>query len=239
MEIFALALLTLLASFIGTLTGFGSSTVMLPVIVLFLPLPVALFFVGIIHTFNDLWKVILFKHAVHWRLLLTFGIPGFVASVVGARVVLASDQSALLPILGIVLLIYVFLVVFEPQFKLPHNTLLSGIGGGISGFLAGTFGVGGPARSMFLSAFNFHKDTYLFTSGAIALFIDIPRLITYYAGGTQLGVDLARGLFIFVPVSFVGAEIAKKFIKKISQKRFRQVIAVFLFLVGLKFIFTS
>jgi hypothetical protein len=41
-----LCLLTLIASVIGTATGFGTSTVMIPVMVLFVPLPVALLFVG-------------------------------------------------------------------------------------------------------------------------------------------------------------------------------------------------
>ena len=76
MGIFFLTLLTFLVSIIGTITGFGMSTIMVPVVLLFLPLPETLLFVGVIHWFGDLWKILLFKHGIHKKLLIYFGIPG-------------------------------------------------------------------------------------------------------------------------------------------------------------------
>jgi len=52
--------------------------------------------------------------------------------------------------------------------------------------------------------------------------------------GTTLPNKLWWGLLIFVPFSFIGAQLAKKIIDKIPQNRFRMVIAIFLFLVGIK-----
>src|SRR3989344_3185575 len=49
MEILLISLLTLIAATIGTISGFGTSTIMVPVLVLWFPLPVTLFLVGIIH----------------------------------------------------------------------------------------------------------------------------------------------------------------------------------------------
>ena len=94
--------------------------------------------------------------------------------------------------------------------------------------------MGGAARSMFLSAFNFPKDIYIFATGAIGLIIDSGRLFTYYFGGVRLEEQLVYGLVIFIPISFIGAEFAKKFVDKIPQKLFRTVVGIFLFLVGLK-----
>lgn len=51
-----LGLLTFAASGIGTATGFGTSTVMIPVMALFVSHPVALLFVGVIHVFGDLFQ---------------------------------------------------------------------------------------------------------------------------------------------------------------------------------------
>jgi len=131
-------------------------------------------------------------------------------------------------------LFYVFLIIAKPKFKIPDNTKSAGLGGTLSGLIAGTFGIGGPVRSMFLSAFNLPKGTYLFTSGAIALFIDPARLATYILGGTKLPENLFWGLFIFIPITFIGSKIAKKFVDRIPQKKFRNVIAIFLFLAGAK-----
>src|SRR3989344_6373676 len=170
-EIILISLLTLFASFVGTLTGFGSSTVMVPVVVFFFPLPITLLFVGILHLFNDLWKVILFKHGTRWKLLLTFVIPGVFASFIGAKIALTSPPETLSKVLGLVLVGYVFLISFNPKFRLPKNSLSATTGGTLSGLMAGIFGVGGPVRTMFLSAFNFPKHIFLFTSGAIGVLI--------------------------------------------------------------------
>ena len=53
MEIVLLVLLTFFASIIGTLAGFGTSTIMVPILSLFYPFSLVLFFVGIIHWFED------------------------------------------------------------------------------------------------------------------------------------------------------------------------------------------
>ena len=76
MDIALIALLTFVGSLVGTLTGFGTSTVMVPVLVMFYPLPQALLLVGIIHWFGDIWKMLLFRSGVRWRLVLLFGVPG-------------------------------------------------------------------------------------------------------------------------------------------------------------------
>ena len=60
MDLIFLSTLVLIASIGGTLTGFGSSTFLIPFVVLIYPLPTALLFVGIIHTANDFWKIFLF-----------------------------------------------------------------------------------------------------------------------------------------------------------------------------------
>jgi len=234
MEIFLISVLTFIASFVGTISGFGLSTVMLPVLILFFPLPVTLLFVGIIHAFADFWKIILFKRAFDKKIILMFGIPGIIASLIGAKIVLTTPQTILLQVFGTFLILYVLFITFNSKFKLPRTPFYSGLGGITSGFFAGVFGMGGAVRSMFLTAFNFPKEVYLFATGAIGLIIDSGRLFTYYFGGIRLEEKLAYGLIVFIPISFFGAEIAKKLVDKIPQKIFRNVVGGFLFLVGLK-----
>ncbi len=104
----------------------------------------------------------------------------------------------------------------------------------LSGFFAGIFGIGGTIRAMFLTAFNLPKSVYLATIGAIALAIDTSRLITYLYEGTRLAPRLAWGMLLFVPASFLGARIAKRFVNRIPQQHFPKVLAVFLLLVGIR-----
>jgi len=234
MPIIYLTILTIFAATVGTLTGFGSSTIMIPVLLIFFPLPQTLLLAGIVHLFNDIWKLALFRKGIRWKLILGFGIPGILFSIIGASLAIRAPEELLSRILGAFLIGYVIFLFLKPKFKVKQNNSFAMTGGALSGFLAGVFGIGGAVRSAFLTAFDLPKAIYLATAGAIALAIDATRLITYYSGGVRLEGLLLWGLIIFIPASFIGAKIAQKLVKKIPQKYFRIIIAVFLLIFGIK-----
>ena len=236
-EILLLCLLVLVASAIGTFSGFGGSTIMVPFLLFFFPLPVTLLFSAIIHLVGDSWKMLLFrKGARQWKLMLWFAIPGAAASIAGAFVSVQAPQEVLLRVLGVFLLAYVAFLFIKPNWKLPQKNSTAALGGAASGVAAGIFGVGGAIRAAVLAAFNLPKEVYLFTSGFTALFIDSSRIAAYFAGGTRLEGLFLWGLLLFVPLSFLGAWLAKKFIDRVPEQYFRFVIALFLALAGLKFL---
>lgn len=234
MQVLSLCLLALVASGIGTATGFGTSTVMIPVLSLFVPMPVALLFVGVIHLFGDIWKVLLFKRGLDWKLILGFGLSGIAASYLGASLSLDVQSLPLKRILGGFLICYVLYLFLKSSWVLPKNTVTAISGGTLSGLFAGFFGVGGAVRGAFLSAFNLPKAVYIFTSGLIALFIDITRVSRYLTGGVRLQDNLPIALILSIPISFAGAYLAKRFLDRLPQKFFRTFIGVFLGLVGFK-----
>src|SRR3990167_1511124 len=107
MQILFLTVLTFLAGIVGTITGFGISTIMVPVVLLFLPLPQTLLLVGVIHWFGDLWKMLLFKHGVNKKLLLYFGLPGVIAAILGAMLVVRIPETIGQEIVGLIIISYV------------------------------------------------------------------------------------------------------------------------------------
>ena len=236
MEILYIALLTLIAAAIGTITGFGTSTLMIPILTVFFPPIEAIFLVSIIHWFGDIWKITLFRSGLNWRLFFLFGIVGLTTSYFGALISLDASDKMLLRVLGIFLAGYALFLVFQSRFKIPARKATALIGGALSGFFAGMFGIGGTIRSAFLSAFDLPKAIYIATAGAIGLLVDSTRILTYFAGSVTLPKELWYGLLLFIPISFLGAQIAKKVVDKIPQEKFRAVIAVFLFLIGTKLI---
>jgi len=237
MEIFYITLLTLIAATIGTITGFGTSTLMIPVLVIFFPPVEAIFLVAIIHWFGNIWKIALFRSGFNLRLLALFGVVGLVTSYLGAYISLGANEEVLLRVLGAFLAGYALFVAFQSKFKIPAGNLTALSGGALSGFFAGMFGVGGAIRSAFLSAFDLPKAVFIATAGAIGLLVDSTRIITYFIGGATLPRELWYGLILFIPVSFIGARIAKKVVDRIPQNKFRLVIAVFLLAIGTKLIF--
>ncbi|MFH1632023.1 MAG: sulfite exporter TauE/SafE family protein [bacterium] len=236
-ELLLITILTIVASLVGTLTGFGSSTILVPLLLLVFPLPVTLLLAGILHWFNDIWKITLFRKGIKWKLIFSFGIPGVALSYLGASLIFSAPEELLSRVLGVFLAAYSIYLFADPKFKISSSIPTAVTGGALSGFFAGIFGLGGAIRSAFLAAFNLPKSVYLATAGAIALVIDTTRVATYFAEGVRLDYMLLVGFIIFIPASFYGAKIAQLVVGKIPQKKFRLVIAVFLILAGVKLIF--
>lgn len=229
-------ILTFVASFMGTIVGFGSSIMMLPIVAILLPLPEALLFVGIVHFFNDVWEVVLFRESIKWKPLLIFGGTGIVATVIGASLVVVAPQVLLSRILGLLLIGSVLILLFNPKLELKQNTFNLSLGGTLSGFIAGIFGIGGPTRSLFLSSLKLSPKTYIFTIGALSLLVDAARLSTYLVEGVRLEKDLIFILIYLVPISFIAARLARSVVNKLPQGIFRGLVAVLLITVGLKFL---
>ncbi len=238
-QVILLCVLIFVASGVGTSSGFGTSTVMIPVMTLFLPLPITLLFVGIIHLCGDIWKVLLFKRGFEWKLVLGFGISGIVASFLGASLSLHAQALPLKRILGAFLILYVVYLLVKREWSLPKTHATAVFGGSLSGLFAGFFGIGGAVRGAFLMAFNLPKEVYIFTSGLIALFIDVTRISRYIWGGTRLEQNLLLALLAGIPFSFIGAYLAKRFLDRLPQKMFRVFVSFFVALVGAKLLIWS
>lgn len=237
MNILFIGLITIIASFIGTLTGFGTSTIMIPSLSLLgLPFGQTLILVGIIHWFGNVWKILFFKEGIQWRLIATFALPGIIATFIGARFMFFLPQSLLSQLLGIFLIGYVIVLMRAPSFQVKPNDKNALIGGSLSGLSFGIFGMGGALRSAFLIAYELPKSVYLATTAIMSIIIDSTRLFTYTLEGIRLESGLAYGLLLFIPASFFGAYLAKNIVDKIPQKYFRGIIALFLLLVGIKLV---
>lgn len=236
MEILYITLLTIVAAGVGTLTGFGTSTVMVPTLVLVFPLPQTLLLVGIIHWFGSVWKVTLFREGIRWPLILLFGIPGVLFTYLGAHSLFVVSEWVLARALGVFLVIYVVFLFLKPRFRFEPTQRAAIAGGALSGYLAGVFGMGGAVRGVFLSLFDLPKAVYIGTAGAIGLAVDSIRVGTYVTEGARLSSQLSWGLLFFIPASFLGARAAKSVVDRIPQDRFRAVVAVFLLLVGLRLV---
>jgi len=227
---------TFLAALIGTLTGFGTSTLLVPLVLTFLPPAQTLLLVGIIHWFGDLWKVILFRHGIRRSLLLYFALPGIITTVFAAYLALILASDGLTNLIGWFLVIYSLFLILSPTFAIPPRPVNAILGGALYGFLAGLTGLGGPIRSAFLSALNLKNNVYLATSGMIGISIDTFRLITYIYLGTRLSPQLNQSLFILIPLSFIAAELAKLVVTKLPHIWFRRLVSLFLALAGIKLI---
>ena len=232
--------LIVFASALGTITGFGTSTIMMPVLMMFFPTAEVLLFVSMIHWFNAIWRLIAFRKGFHLKLVLSYGLFGIVAAHFGAKAFFTIDEELVKKLIACFLLFYSFFLYFKPSFQLKFNIFNSAIAGSISGFIAGLIGMGGAIRGAFLSAFNFEKAVYLANAALILVLIDSSRLLTYLNQGLSFNNILGMSnmkIFLAILASFIGVQLGKYAVNKIPQKFFRFIIAIFLFVVALKLFF--
>lgn len=168
-----------------------------------------------------------------------FGVPTIVATFLGALLV-SKEQSALLSaLLGLFLIGSVIMIYLMPYLKISYNWLNTSIGGLLSGFFAGVFGIRGAVRSVFLAAFDLHKATFIGTTGAISFLLDSTRFVTYFfINGIRMEQVPWWTLIFFIVASFIGAYVGYRIVGKIPQEKFRFVVAAFLLIVGIKLLVT-
>ncbi len=231
-----LILSTFIASMFGTFTGFGISTVLIPIFMIFFPPPVTLLIVGMIHWFNNVWRISLFRKGMIYKLVLYFGVPGILLSYTGARLTVEIPHDVLTRAIGVVIILYVIFIHLKEDFEVEANKKNALLGGSMYGFSSGISGIGGEIRSMFLLAYKLPKSVYIATTGAISLIIDSTRIITYVWGGARLETVLLYGAPFLVIATFVGAYIGKQIVDKVPKERFRQIVGIFLFLIAVKMI---
>ncbi len=71
----------------GTIAGFGSSTIALPLALFFFDFRTALVLVAFLHIFGNLGRVSFFKTGFDKQLLIKFGLPSVILTFTGAMLV--------------------------------------------------------------------------------------------------------------------------------------------------------
>ena len=214
-----------LAVVIGTVAGFGTSTILLPITLIFVDFKTALVLVAISHISGSLGATAFFRHGLDKRLILLFGLPSIILTILGAYLVTYVPQNVLQLILGLSLLIFSIYFLLKPDFKVAVSKKNTIFGGSLSGFLQGLLGIGGPLRGAFLISYNLDKFKYIATLAAIAVIIDATRIPIYFLNNL-----LEPQFYYFIPVlaviGIMGSYTGKRIVQKIPQNIFKKFVLV-------------
>lgn len=88
MEIFIISLTAFLVAILTFFSGFGLGTILTPVFMLFFSVELAIALTGVVHFFNNIFKLILVGHQADRKVLVRFGIPAVIAAFAGSWVLL-------------------------------------------------------------------------------------------------------------------------------------------------------
>lgn len=232
----AFLLVALISEILGTVGGFGSSAIFVPLAGFFYGLQTVLALTGILHVFSNAAKLILFRKTISYKIVLWIGVPSVIMVIAGAQLNAMIDLKYAELVLGIFLVLFSAFLFFWPHLKLAANKRNAITSGGIAGFFAGLIGTGGAIRAMGLAAFDLEKSTFVATSAAVDLGVDLSRSIVYIFNGY-----LAAEYYFYIPlllvVAFAGSWIGKKILDRVSQENFRKIVLVLLFAIGVTQLF--
>lgn len=208
---------------IGTSVGFGSSTVFQPMALLFVDFKSALVLVAFFHIFGTLSRLVQYRRELEIKLLVKFGVPSILLTLVGAWLVGSLPQELLKGVLGGFLIGLGLFSLTKKRLKLKRSDVNLGIGGAVSGFLTGLIGTGGALRGAFLTAFELPKERYIATAAVIALTNDLTRIPVYLSRGylNPENFKLLPGLLL---IAILGSLSGKQLIKKIPQAIFVKLV---------------
>lgn len=231
-NLYLFILLALAAEILGTLGGFGSSMLFVPIAGLFLDFYSVLGITAIFHLASNISKIVLFREGFDKKLVLKMGIPAVIAVGIGASISSKLNTQFLEYTLAFFLIFSSLILFIKKEFHLKPNAT-NAIGGGIfSGLIAGLLGTGGAIRGLVLAAYGLSTSVFIASSAIIDLAVDLTRTVVYWQNDYIHQHDIYLIPILFV-VSIIGTFIAKKILKRIPETYFRKFVLVLIFVSGI------
>lgn len=231
-------------------SGFGLGTILAPVLMIFFPVDEAIAMTGIVHFFNNVFKLLLVGKHADKQVLLRFGIPAVIAAFLGARVLmqltgleplftytLNGSYLSVYPVKFVIALVLLLFAAMElipalQRLQFGKDKLIAG--GLLSGFFGGLSGNQGALRSAFLIKAGLSKEGFLGTAVVVSCFVDFTRLSVYASRFSEAQLSSHYTLLIGATLSaFAGAILGNRLFKKVTIELLQYTVGVMLLLLAI------
>lgn len=248
MEYFIIALVSFFVAILTFFSGFGLGTILTPVFMIYFPVEIAIALTGVVHFFNNIFKMILVGKKADKEVFIRFGIPAIIAALAGSLILInLNDQTPLFTysiqgktfeVFGFKLLVAALLLFFAIIDLIPYFNRLEfdksklPIGGLLSGFFGGLTGNQGALRAAFLIKAGLSKEAFVGTTVLVSTCVDLTRLSMYSTKFLDSGLSENWQLVLIATASGIaGSFLGNKLLKKVTIHFLK--ITVALLLVGL------
>lgn len=250
MEIVIISVVAFLVAILTFFSGFGLGTILTPVFMIFFPVDVAIALTGIVHFFNNIFKLFLLGKKADKQVVFRFGIPAVIAAFIGAWLLLQITDlkplfsytvgDRLFEVSPMKFIISILLIIFALLDLIPYfNKLQFGkdklpIGGALSGFFGGLSGNQGALRTAFLIKAGLTKEAFIATATVVSTFVDFTRLSIYATRFTRSGLHENITLVLCATLAAItGAFLGNKLLKKVTLNFIRKFVAVMLIIISI------
>jgi len=232
LELWALFSCTAFFAFLtSTVFGIGSALILGPVMMVAFPAAEAVAMMAPIMVLNNILKAGVFRSHIDFKNAGLALLSAFPLAALGAYCVNLVDDKMI--VVGIACII---LAALMAQRLLPRLQKISARGlfvlGGLSGFLSGLCGVGGPTAAIGFKGVGLVKERFVGTIALFAIGMQIAKIPMYLASNT-LRTEHAFLVCALSLIAIVSVFIGRKIVTRFEPDRYRVAIDVVLLLVAL------
>lgn len=227
--------------FAGTLSGivgFGSSIMLMPVLVIaFGPLQ-AVPIMAIAAIMVNFSRILVWWREVDWRVCAVYSATGIPAAALGARTLLVLPPRIVEGALGA----FFLLMIPARRWMAAHHLRIKlwqlAVAGVAIGYLTGIVASTGPISAPAFLSYGLVKGAFLSTEAAGSLAIYLSKAAVFRSFGVLPWEIVVQGLIVGSTL-MVGSVLAKPFVLRLEPERFRLLMDGLLLISGLTMLWTA
>jgi hypothetical protein len=221
----------LAAGTISGIVGFGSSIMLMPVLVIaFGPLQ-AVPIMAIAAIMANLSRIIVWWHEVNWGACAAYSATGVPFAALGAATLLVLPTRIIEVALGVFFIAMIGLRRWMAAHDLKLGLAQLAVIGVPVGYLTGIVVSTGPITAPIFLATGLVKGAFLSTEAAASLAVYVAKAAVFRSFGALPLEIVAKGLIVGSTL-MAGAFIAKRFVLKLDPDRFRLLMDGLMLLAG-------
>ena len=228
----------LAAGTISGIVGFGSSIMLMPVLVVAYGPLHAVPIMAIAAILANLSRVIIWWREVDWRAVAAYSVTGVPAAALGARTLLALPPRLIEGALGVFFLGMIparrWLARRGLGLRLRHLLVI----GAVVGFLTGIVVTTGPITAPIFLSYGLVKGAFIATEAAGSLAVYLSKAAVFRSFGAMPLPVILQGLITGTSL-MAGAWIAKRFVLRLHPDRFRLLMDALMLLSGLTLLYAG
>jgi uncharacterized protein len=228
----------LVAGTLGGIVGFGTSIMLLPVLVIMFGPLEAVPMMAVTALMANLSRVIAWWREVDWPVCAAYSITGVPFAALGATTLLSLSTQLIELCLGGFFILMIparrWLQASGLKVRLWHMSVI----GAAIGFLTGIVVSTGPINTPFFLSYGLVKGAFLSTEAMSSLAVYASKAAVFTGFGALTWAILWKGLIVGSSV-MAGAWVAKRFVLRMEPQQFRLLMDGLMLMAGVTMLVTA
>jgi hypothetical protein len=228
----------LIAGTLSGIVGFGSSILLMPVLVIVFGPRQAVPIMAIAAIMVNFSRIVAWWREVDWRACAAYSVTGIPGAALGARTLLVLPPRIIEGALGIFFIAMIparrWLVSHNLKIRIWHLAVV----GLVIGYLTGIVVTTGPISVPIFLAYGLVKGAFLATEAASSLAVYVSKAIVFRSFGALPSDIIIKGLIIGSSL-MGGTFVAKRFVLKLEPQQFRLLMEGLMLISGMAMLWAA